>query len=50
MLLEHLGDRAGAARIDDAVERALAAGVATRDIGGTAGTREMGDAVLTHLR
>jgi methanogen homoisocitrate dehydrogenase len=50
MLLDHLGDRAGAARIEDAVEQTLAAGVATRDIGGTVGTREMGEAVLRHLK
>ena len=50
MLLEHLGDRAGAARIDAAVERAFAAGVKTRDLGGTAGTREMGDAVTAALK
>ena len=50
MLLEHLGDRAGAARIDAAVDQACAAGVATRDIGGTAGTREMGEAVLARLK
>jgi methanogen homoisocitrate dehydrogenase len=50
MLLEHLGDRAGAARIDTAVERAFADGVKTRDLGGTAGTREMGDAVTAALK
>ena len=50
MLLDHLGDRAGAARIDAAVERAFAAGVKTRDLGGTAGTREMGDAVTAALK
>ena len=50
MLLDHLGDRAAAARIDAAVERAFAAGVKTRDLGGTAGTREMGDAVTAALK
>jgi methanogen homoisocitrate dehydrogenase len=50
MLLDHLGDRAGAARIEGAVERAFAAGVKTRDLGGMAGTREMGDAVIAALK
>lgn len=57
MLLRWLGDRhadtaatGAAARIERAVGAVLAAGGAkTRDIGGTATTREVGDAVLGAL-
>jgi methanogen homoisocitrate dehydrogenase len=46
MLLAHIGDLAGAHRIEAAVRQVCAAGIRTRDIGGTAGTREFGEAVL----
>jgi methanogen homoisocitrate dehydrogenase len=49
MLLEHLGDRENAARIEEAIGQALASGVKTRDLGGTAGTKEMGEAVIAAL-
>jgi len=49
MLLEHLGDRENAVRIEKAVERTLASGKKTRDLGGKAGTREMGKAILAAL-
>ncbi|MDD1662024.1 MAG: NAD-dependent isocitrate dehydrogenase, partial [Methanomicrobiales archaeon] len=49
MLLEYLGDRENAARIEEAVSRVLASGVKTRDLGGSAGTREMGEAVAAAL-
>jgi methanogen homoisocitrate dehydrogenase len=49
MLLEHLGDIRNARRINDAVERTLGDGVKTRDLGGMAGTQEMGEAVLAAL-
>jgi methanogen homoisocitrate dehydrogenase len=49
MLLEHLGDRENAARIERAIEQTLAAGMKTRDLGGMAGTREMGEAIITAL-
>jgi isocitrate/isopropylmalate dehydrogenase len=42
LLLETLGWTAEAGRITDAVSAALAAGQRTPDIGGTAGTREVG--------
>ncbi len=38
-----------AAAIESAVDRALLEGLRTRDLGGTAGTREATDAVLKHL-
>lgn len=58
MLLRWLGDergddaaRRGADLIDGAVEDALASGEAsTRDIGGTAGTAQAGEAVISRIR
>jgi len=38
-----------AAAVESAVDRALLEGLRTRDLGGTAGTREATDAVLKHL-
>jgi 3-isopropylmalate dehydrogenase len=50
MLLRHsYGMEAQAARIEAAVATALAQGVRGGDLGGTAGTREIGDAVLAAL-
>jgi isocitrate/isopropylmalate dehydrogenase len=50
MLLEHLGDRENAVRIEGAIGQVLASGVGTRDLGGSAGTREMGDAIIAALK
>ena len=50
MLLRHsLGREAEAARVEDAVAKTLADGIKGADLGGTAGTREIGDAVLARL-
>jgi methanogen homoisocitrate dehydrogenase len=49
MLLGHLGDHSGAERIEHAVRHVLVSGICTRDLGGTATTREFGDAVLKTL-
>ncbi|PKL62108.1 MAG: isocitrate dehydrogenase [Methanomicrobiales archaeon HGW-Methanomicrobiales-2] len=49
MLLSHLGDPASAAAVEEAVCRVLGAGVRTRDLGGVAGTREFGAAVLREV-
>ncbi len=50
MMLRHsFGQEAPAARIEAAVAKALAAGVRGGDLGGTHGTRAIGDAVLAHL-
>jgi 3-isopropylmalate dehydrogenase len=49
MLRYGLGFEAEAAAIESAVERALAAGLRTRDLGGGAGTREATQAVLSNL-
>ncbi len=49
MLRHGLGLAEQAAAIESAVDRALAAGLRTRDLGGSAGTREATEAVLAHL-
>jgi methanogen homoisocitrate dehydrogenase len=49
MLLGYLGDQENAAGIETAIEKVLASGVKTRDLGGTAGTRAMGDAIVAAL-
>ncbi|GGC35687.1 3-isopropylmalate dehydrogenase [Novosphingobium marinum] len=50
MMLRHsFGEEAQAARIEAAVAKALANGVKGGDLGGNAGTREIGDAVLDNL-
>jgi 3-isopropylmalate dehydrogenase len=50
MMLHHgLGLDAQAAAIESAVDRALAAGLRTRDLGGSAGTDEATKAVLSYL-
>jgi tartrate dehydrogenase/decarboxylase/D-malate dehydrogenase len=49
MMLEHLGYEAAAREVVGGVERVLAAGISTRDLGGTAGTTEVGEAVLREL-
>jgi 3-isopropylmalate dehydrogenase len=50
MMLRHgLGREDAAARVDSAVDRALAAGLRTRDLGGTATTADATDAVLEEL-
>ena len=50
MLLRHsFGLEAEAARIEAAVSKALGSGVRGGDLGGSAGTREIGDAVLVAL-
>jgi len=50
MMLEHLGEKPAAAAVERAIERVLAeSDLRTRDMGGQASTREMGDAVATAL-
>ncbi len=46
MMLDHLGEPEAAAALTGAFESALGSGVRTRDLGGSASTREMTDAVL----
>jgi isocitrate/isopropylmalate dehydrogenase len=49
MLLDHLGDPGGAGHIEAAIGQVLRKGICTRDMGGTAGTREFGDALVQAL-
>jgi methanogen homoisocitrate dehydrogenase len=46
MLLDYLGDKAGAGRMESAIGRVFTQGIRTHDLGGSVGTREFGDAVL----
>src|SRR5207249_11336653 len=50
MMLEHLGEKAAASSIEDAVIEAVEARQCTADIGGTLGTAATGDAVAAGLR
>jgi methanogen homoisocitrate dehydrogenase len=50
MLLAYFGDALGSECIEAAVQGVLAGGIRTRDLGGSAGTREFGEAVLRVLR
>ena len=49
LMLEHLGYEKAACEVVAAVERVLAAEISTRDVGGTASTTEVGEAVLREL-
>ncbi len=49
MLLTHVGDAEGEDHIESAIRAVLAQGTKTRDLGGSAGTREFGEAVLRVL-
>jgi tartrate dehydrogenase/decarboxylase/D-malate dehydrogenase len=50
MMLEHLGETAGAARLMRAIEAVTAQGVLTADLGGTARTSEVTAAVIEAIR
>jgi 3-isopropylmalate dehydrogenase len=49
MMLRHLGDEAGALRIERAVMSAAAERRTTRDLGGVLSTTDAADAVLERL-
>jgi tartrate dehydrogenase/decarboxylase/D-malate dehydrogenase len=49
-MLEHLGEPEAAARLMGAVEKVCAAGIVTPDVGGTATTRDVTDAVCEAIR
>jgi tartrate dehydrogenase/decarboxylase/D-malate dehydrogenase len=51
MMLEHLGENAAAQRLMRAIERVTAdASLHTPDLGGTANTRKVTDAVISAIR
>jgi len=49
LMLDHLGLPAEAARVMEAIGKTTASGVLTADLGGSATTVHVGDAVLSHL-
>ena len=49
MMLDHLGHSEAAARAQQIVREALRNGIVTRDLGGTLGTREVGDWIAERL-
>jgi methanogen homoisocitrate dehydrogenase len=50
MLLDHVGDSDGAERIEASIRQVLGQGIRTRDMGGSTGTCEFGDALVRVLR
>jgi isocitrate dehydrogenase (NAD+) len=51
LMLRHLGETDAAARVEEAVRAVIAEGTTvTYDLGGSAGTREFGEAVATRVR
>lgn len=50
LMLDHLGWEREASQVMRAMERACLGGPRTRDVGGAAGTSEVGDAIVAHLR
>jgi len=50
MLLAYCGDTRGMDQIEEAIQEVVAEGIRTRDLGGSAGTREFGDAVIHRLQ
>ena len=50
LMLDHLGLHEDARRVEAAIEVTTAAGRLTRDVGGTAGTAEVTDAIIEALR
>jgi tartrate dehydrogenase/decarboxylase/D-malate dehydrogenase len=52
MMLEHLGEHEAAQAVEDAIARVLADAAApkTPDLGGTASTSEVGDAIVQALQ
>jgi isocitrate dehydrogenase (NAD+) len=51
LMLDHLGEKTAAERIQNALERVYRQGKhTTRDVGGKAGTEEFADAVIAALK
>ncbi|MEN6443741.1 MAG: isocitrate/isopropylmalate dehydrogenase family protein [Methanoregula sp.] len=49
MLISHLGDNQGSEQIETAIQQVLDRGIRTRDLGGSAGTKEFGEVVIKAL-
>ena len=49
LMLDHLGEAAAAKRVLDAIEAVCRDGILTRDVGGSASTSDVGDAVASRL-
>ena len=49
-MLDHLGQSAASARLMKAIEEVCAEGIVTPDVGGTATTRDVTEAVLYAIR
>jgi tartrate dehydrogenase/decarboxylase/D-malate dehydrogenase len=49
LMLDHLGEADASARLMSAIEEVCRAGMLTRDLGGSASTSEVGDAVAARL-
>ncbi|VVB65714.1 Homoisocitrate dehydrogenase [Candidatus Gugararchaeum adminiculabundum] len=49
MMLEHLGESGRAEKLENAIINTLQAGIKTKDIGGTASTSEVVDAIISRL-
>ena len=50
MMLEGVGEASAGMAVERAVRAAIAAGIGTPDIGGTLGTRAVGDWLANHVR
>jgi len=50
MMLEHLGEKRAARAVEKAIEMTIADGIKPREIGGTATTSEVGDAVAQRVQ
>ena len=49
LMLEHIGEKGAAARIDQAMRAAVEAGLRTADMGGDATTEQARDAIIANL-
>ncbi|AOX16549.1 isocitrate/isopropylmalate dehydrogenase family protein [Kozakia baliensis] len=49
LMLQHIGRKDLADRLQTGIDGAFASGVRTRDLGGSAGTKEITDAIIHHL-
>ena len=50
MMLSHLGEKDGATLIETAVADVLRDGLKSRDLGGSAGTSEISEAIIQNIR